>query len=115
MHTYHKHMNSISTYVREFTQGAGQECPDHPCAMTLEEVNFISKMVLDELMELYATVSSSEQAESLVKEMIDTGKKHTQTVYSSDEVGHVSKIADQVDALVDIEYYLQNGACKKGM
>jgi len=39
--------------VREFTFEAGQPVPDKPKLMNLDEVNFITKMILDELLELY--------------------------------------------------------------
>lgn len=36
--------------VREFTAGAGSPCPERPlAAMTVEEVNFLGKMILDEV------------------------------------------------------------------
>ena len=38
--------------VREFTGGAGQPIPNQPCVMDKTEVDFISKMILDETMEL---------------------------------------------------------------
>ena len=35
--------------VREFTYEAGQPCPEKPKLMNVEEVNFITKMILDEV------------------------------------------------------------------
>ena len=37
-------------HVREFTGGAGQPTPDKPVLMTKDEVCFLGKMVLDEVM-----------------------------------------------------------------
>lgn len=45
-----------SEAVREFTGGAGQPIPNAPSVMKPEEVDFIGKMILDEVMELFATV-----------------------------------------------------------
>ena len=42
--------------VLEFTLGAGQAVASTPSPMSKEEVKFIGKMILDEVLELYATV-----------------------------------------------------------
>lgn len=76
---------------------------------------FISKMILDEVMELVATVAGPEEAKTALKSMITESKDIPLTKYSDDEQGRISKIADQSDALVDIEYYMLNCACKKGV
>ena len=104
-----------STQVREFTLGAGQACPDRPEVMDAKEVNFISKMILDEVMELMATVYPPAQAKEALKQMIDDSKDISMIPYKDDESGRIAKIADQADALVDIEYYMLNCACKKGV
>jgi len=104
-----------SSQVREFTLGAGQASPDTPEVMTTEEVLFISKMILDEVMELVATVLPPQDAKEQLKAMIDDSKYIPWTVYTDDEKGRISNIADQQDALVDIEYYMLNCACKKGV
>ncbi len=100
--------------VREFNWAAGQPCPDFPEAMGEEEVMFLSKMVLDEVMELVATVMGPAEGKARLKEMIDKSKDIAQESYPA-EGGLVKKIASQADALVDIEYYVLNGACKKGV
>ena len=104
-----------ASHVREFTLGAGQPSPDHPEVMTRQEVEFISKMILDEVMELMATVADPKDAKETLKSFIDTSKDIPLTKYSDTEAGRISKIADQADALVDIEYYMLNCACKKGV
>ena len=104
-----------ASHVRDFTVGAGQSCPDRPEPMSKEEVNFISKMILDEVMELMATVYTPEDAKRELKSMIDKSKDIPLTAYPEGEKGLISKIADQADALVDIEYYMLNSACKKGV
>ena len=83
--------------------------------MTKREVEFISKMILDEVMELMATVAPPAEAKASLKQMIDSSKDIPQTVYSADEKGRVALIADQADALVDAYYYSQNAATKKGV
>ena len=48
--------SSDAEHVRQFTREAGQAVPSTPQAMNKEEVNFIGKMILDEVMELFQTV-----------------------------------------------------------
>ncbi|KAH9257010.1 hypothetical protein BASA81_004831 [Batrachochytrium salamandrivorans] len=108
-------MTDQASRVREFTLGAGQPSPDTPQVMTKEEVLFISKMILDEVMELVATVAPAEEAKRELVEMIAQSKDIPLTKYADNEQGRISQIADQQDALVDIEYYMLNCACKKGV
>jgi len=106
---------SDSAHVREFTVGAGQRSPETPEPMTRGEVEFISKMILDEVMELMATVAPPAEAKAALKGMIDASKDIAQTVYTPDDKGRVQLVADQADALVDAYYYSQNAAAKKGV
>ncbi len=98
--------------VREFTAGAGQPTPEVPVAMSREEVHFIGKMMLDEIMELFATVSAPEEAKATLKSFIVNSKDIPKMVYEKGDV--VSIVADQADALVDSYYYSLNAAAKKG-
>jgi predicted HAD superfamily Cof-like phosphohydrolase len=104
-----------ASQVREFTLGAGQPSPEHPEVMSRQEVEFISKMILDEVMELMATVAEPADAKATLKRFIDESKDIPLTKYPETETGRISKIADQADALVDVEYYMLNAACKKGV
>ena len=60
--------------VKEFTKGTGHECPDKPEIMSKEQVMFLSKMILDEVMEFTATVAGPEESKSLLKGFIDDSK-----------------------------------------
>jgi hypothetical protein len=102
-------------HVREFTAGAGQPTPDRPELMTAEEVHFITKMIIDETLELWATLFTSDEAVAAMVEIIETAKKLPKEVFSDDEQGHIDQVAAQADALVDIEYYMLNCAAKKGI
>lgn len=62
---------SDSHLVREFTAGAGQAVPDRPCVMSVEEVKFLGEMMLDEIMEMFATVLSPSDAKETLKGFID--------------------------------------------
>ena len=99
--------------VREFTAGAGQPTPDTPLPMTDDEVRFITKMILDETMELMATINPPDVAKAQMKKFIDDSKDLPMEKYASPSDFH--KIADQADALVDVYYYSLNAACKKGI
>lgn len=97
-------------HVREFTGGAGQPTPDKPVLMTKDEVCFLGKMVLDEVMELFATVYSPSDAKSKLCGLVDSSKDIAQL--PDDET---NLIAEQGDAIVDVYYYMLNAASKKGM
>ena len=104
-------------HVREFTGGAGQPTPDVPSPMDPAETQFIAKMILDETMELMATHWGPAEAKALLKSFIDASKDLPQEVYDQADPADaaIHQAADQADALVDIYYYSQNAACKKGM
>tara|TARA_B100002019_G_C21096167_1_gene511145 strand:+ start:95 stop:832 length:738 start_codon:yes stop_codon:yes gene_type:complete len=106
-------IKSNSDDVREFTSGAGQETPDNPCVMNYDEVIFLTKMILDETMELMATILPPKESKNIMKKLIDDSKDLPQEKYNEGE--EYKKIADQADALVDIYYYSLNAACKKGI
>ena len=107
---------SDSEHVKEFTVGAGSHCPDVPEVMTTAEVDFVAKMMLDEIMELMATVHDAGEAKATLKRFIDESKDIPKGQYDeATEAGRVAKIADQADALVDSYYYSQNAACKRGV
>jgi hypothetical protein len=100
--------------VREFTSETGQPTPERPQVMTQGEVEFISKMILDETLELWATLKAPEESKAALIDLIRQAKALPKEVYSSDEQGIINQIAAQADALVDIEYYMLNCAAKKG-
>ena len=106
---------SQAKHVREFTAGAGQPTPDTPELMTAEEVHFITKMIIDETLELWATLFTSDEAVAALVDIIETAKKLPKEVFSDDEQGHIDQVAAQADALVDIQYYMLNCAAKKGI
>lgn len=109
---------SDSMHVREFTAGAGQPVPNHPIPMTAPQVDFITKMVLDEVMELLATVYPPAVAKAKLVEMIQQSKDLPQEDFSAqptEELKGLHMAAAQADAMVDVYYYMQNAACKQGM
>lgn len=76
--------------------------------------------MLDEIMELTATVASAKESKEQLKKFIDESKDIDQIDYSNAQEtkgvsADVAKCADQADALVDSYYYSLNSAAKHGM
>jgi len=99
--------------VREFTFEAGQPVPETPQAMNVREVNFIVKMILDELLELYSTVLPPQRAKSVMMKMIEEAKEVRKMNCGPNDQHEI--IAEQGDAFVDIWYYSLNCMAKKGV
>jgi len=99
--------------VREFTFEAGQPVPDKPQLMDVEEVNFITKMVLDELLELYSTVMTPKNAKAAMMKMLSEAKNVPRMNVHPNKTHEL--IAEQGDAFVDIWYYSLNCMAKKGV
>jgi len=102
---------SESDLVKEFTIAANQEVCKVPTIMTKDEVTFICKMIIDEMLELCSTVSSSNEAKEMLKNCIDEAKEINLFKGNCEE----DLIAEQQDAFVDIIYYIQNASVKKGV
>ena len=98
--------------IREFTQATSDvPLPVRPQMMSREQVHFLVKMHCEELKELLATVYDSEVdiQEKLVA--ISHQSRNPQIrVFKND----TDVIANQVDALVDIDYFSGNAASKVG-
>merc|ERR1719291_18243 len=71
-------------------------------------------MILDEMLELWATLKDSDQAKAALIELVTTAEAPTKAEYPDDTQGLIQRVADQADALVDIEYYMLNCAAKQG-
>lgn len=99
--------------VREFTFEAGQPVPDKPRLMDVSEVNFITKMILDELLELYSTVMSPKSAKAAMMKMLSEAKNVPRMNVHPNKTHEL--IAEQGDAFVDIWYYSLNCMAKKGV
>jgi len=99
--------------VREFTFEAGQPVPEKPQAMDVGEVNFIVKMILDELLELYSTVLPPQRAKAVMVKMLEQAKEIEKMNCSPNDQHEL--IAEQGDAFVDIWYYSLNCMAKKGV
>lgn len=97
--------------VRQFTKESGTHVPNQPQLMSKSEVFFLIKMMLDEIMELGATVSEPHEVKFNMIKMITDSKDLPKIIgVNSEEL-----IAEQGDALVDSYYYSLNAAAKKGV
>lgn len=105
------HIKTNSEHVREFTGEAGQPIPEKPTPMNQEETKFIAKMILDSTMELMTTHWGPAEAKAILKSFIDSSIFPKRSTLAT----AINQCADQADALVDVYYYSQNAACKKGM
>jgi predicted HAD superfamily Cof-like phosphohydrolase len=98
-------------FVRIFTEEARDiKVPDKPQIMTQEEVYFLTKMKLDELMEFMATVAGPEEAKLTMIKMITDSKNIPQCTGTETEI-----IAEQADALVDDYFYSLDAGARKGI
>jgi predicted HAD superfamily Cof-like phosphohydrolase len=106
-------MQTTSEKVKEFTEGyTNQKCPDKPIAMTKDEVLWTIRMVMSEMDELAATVTSNdEECTALMQQALNTIDKCHNYEYNSE----VKLIGAQADSMVDAEYYMHNIASKHGM
>lgn len=101
---------SDADLVRQFTKESGANAPNEPELMTKDEVLFLIKMVLDEIMELGATVSEPHEVKYAMIKMITDSKDLPKVEGTKEEL-----IGEQGDALVDSYYYSLNAAAKKGV
>jgi len=97
--------------VKQFTVEAGGTCPDSPRVMKDKEVEFITKMIIDEVLELLATKMGPAEAKELMINLVQNAKEVPQ-VQVDDEF---ELIGEQGDAFVDIWYYSLNAAAKAGI
>ncbi len=97
--------------VKYFTEeSSGIKLPNSPELMTKEEVSFLIKMVIDEMLELYATVEDPESAKDTMINMIKEAKSIPKVSGTEQEL-----IGEQADACVDCNYYMLNAMAKKGI
>lgn len=92
--------------VVDFTQASGDPIPTRARAFTQAEAEFLAKMILDETLELLVTVHDKDKVKACLKRLLDEAELPRESTHT---------LADQMDAIVDIEYYMLNAACKNGM
>jgi predicted HAD superfamily Cof-like phosphohydrolase len=111
-------MASYLQLIKQFTEeSSGKSLPTKPSKMTKEEVRFLVRMVISELMELVRTVVPNENQSEHVYEftrqcMLSTDKpRFFDTENSTDE----EIMAEQYDAFGDWIIYTLDMAGKKGV
>lgn len=100
--------------VREFTSRGGQiKLPETPRPMNRREFDFLTKMILDELIEMARTVTmpTDESPKDVIKKCLDVADHRDFKNYEND----VEAIAEQADGMVDIYYYMADAGAKVGM
>jgi predicted HAD superfamily Cof-like phosphohydrolase len=109
--------NSTHTsFVKDFTeQSMGTKLPTTPSKMTKDEVKFIVRMVLSEMMELCTTVTPTvQEALDLFDDCVGTTDK-PKSSFDPDSKSDEEIMAEQYDSFVDAWYYMLNTAVKKGV
>lgn len=100
-----------SEQVKQFTS-AFTAVPDTPQPMAPDRTAFILKMILSEALELGQTVYSNEEVKQKLKDMIDS----TDFVADRPKPANEDELcAEQVDAMVDIYYYMQDSMVRCGI
>lgn len=100
-----------SDQVKAFT-GAIKDVPATPQPMSKEQTRFIIMMCLSELLELGQTVYSNAEVKDVLKKMIDDTDFVPDRPKPADDT---ELCAEQVDAAVDIYYYLQDAMVRTGI
>ena len=105
-------MSSFHSKVKEFTEESKGKMPDTQRKMSKEQVEFLIKMCLSELVELVETVTDSpEKALEFVTSCIGVDMHKNKTEYDND----IKIMADQADAGADIIVYIHNAFVKVGV
>lgn len=107
-------MTTRSERIYDFTNQSKGNLPTHPRLMTREEVLFLVKMQCEEQMELLVTVLDKEENPNEILSRIVLEKAQPPPNYSREGKSTERLIEEQVDALVDIDYYNGNAAAKVG-
>jgi predicted HAD superfamily Cof-like phosphohydrolase len=105
---------SHTSFVREFTEESmGIKLPTKPSKMSKDDVRFIVRMVISEMMELCTTVTPTVQdALDLFDDCVGTTDKPKS--FDPETKSDVEIMAEQYDSFVDAWYYMLNTAVKKG-
>ena len=107
-----------SEKVREFSatvaKSLGNELPKTASPISLQQVKFLIKMILDESIELLAATGvESEDRKAVIEGLLLTGVDSRRDLDCPRE--DVTKILEQADAIVDIEYYMKDVAARNGI
>ena len=109
-----KRNSSHTSFVKDFTEKSlGTTLPTKPSKMSKDEVKFIVRMVLSEMMELCTTVTPTvQEALELFDDCVATTDKPKP--FDPETKSDTEIMAEQYDSFVDAWYYMLNTAVKKG-
>ncbi len=107
-------MTDDATKARAFTMGSTFS-PNRPSALCRDDAMFLCKMVVDEYMELLATLMSQAEAKEAMTRIVADADARPQREYETGTRGHMEMVADQADALVDAYYYSLDAAARRGI
>ena len=96
--------------VRQFTKDSGFVIPNKPTKMTFEQGKFISSMIISEVVELLQTFDlSQEEISEIIIGAVEKDRSDPPDLSTDARV-----MANQIDAFVDIVYYILNCTNKLG-
>ena len=94
---------SYTSKVREFTSACHDELPNHPVALDPEAIAFIRRMVNDEMDELEAAPTVTDQADALVDAiyyLCDCAVRHGMNLDHLFDIVHAANMGKVVDGKV---------------
>jgi predicted HAD superfamily Cof-like phosphohydrolase len=98
--------------VKHFTNESGYKDPEFVEPMTKEQILFLIRMLLEESQELLTTViTDGLEVKAALMNLTSTLNHHRKIKHPTNKL---ATIADQVDALVDMEVYINNVAARRG-
>lgn len=110
-----KMQKSIFEKVHEFTsQTYGAK--DSPVPISKDKIKFIIRMIISESLELANTITADPK--TFVQECLDTTdlpRNKTEDEINELQINPVDLIDEQMDAFIDIEYYLNDTAARHGI
>jgi predicted HAD superfamily Cof-like phosphohydrolase len=102
--------DKVKTFSKAAVEAKGGAIPLNPTVMTKAETEFITKMVMDEMMELLCTTHTFIERVAFMADLADNINYLT----TGDRVD-LRLIAEQADTLVDASYYIMDTAARKNI
>ena len=102
--------------VLEFAKAADDFISPTPCCISKEKGLFLVHMMVDEILEFMATLPLDLPGTEILAEIArNSTPRDNLDWYPKTEEGETQQIADQADALVDLNYYAQHIAVQHGI
>jgi predicted HAD superfamily Cof-like phosphohydrolase len=107
---YIKVTTNMFALIAEFTAAAGNK-PTTRRPMSLEETEFLAKMLFDECFELLVTRSSPDRARAMMFRMVLEAENPKKCVFDDEN----AVLIEQADAMIDLTYYIGDSAARVGI